>query len=286
MPTCTVLAVWRPIDRRRSGRPFCRSPSAWSFYGSFTNHVMEALRGQVQELHSIVGELDEHQLAAASACQGWSVSDVLLHLSQTNELAATSARGQLAAGEWAPADRQVRTDIDDIAGGAVERDRGATGTAVRARWLNSADDMIAALEACGPATRVQWVAGGMAARTLATTRIAETWIHTGDVCAGLGVEQPRSDRIWHIARLVHRTLPYAFLRAGRHAEGKVCFEVTSPTHETVVWRFGDGDAETVIRGSALDLCRVAGQRATPTDTSLKGAGPDADSVLALMRTFA
>ena len=56
--------------------------------------------------------------------------------------------------------------------------------------------MVDALEACDPATRVVWVAGDIAPRTLATTRSAETWIHTGDVCEGLGIEQSKSDRIW------------------------------------------------------------------------------------------
>jgi uncharacterized protein (TIGR03083 family) len=125
-------------------------------------------------------------------------------------------------------DSPVRIDVNDIAADAVERERGASGNEILARWVKSADDMVDTLEACDPAARVLWVAGDMAPRTLATTRLAETWIHTGDVCIGLRIGQPKSDRIWHIARLVHRTLPYSFLRAGCEPTGGVRFNTRPP----------------------------------------------------------
>jgi uncharacterized protein (TIGR03084 family) len=252
------------------------------------NDIMDALREQDRELLSMVTGLAEDQFALPSACEGWSVSDVLLHLAQTNEMATASASGQLAgaAGGRANSDSQVVTDVEDNVDGAVERERGATGNEVLARWVKSIDDMVDALEACDPSARVQWVAGDMAPRTLATTRLAETWIHTGDVCRGLGIEQPKSDRIWHVARLVHRTLPYSFLRAACEPTGAVRFELTSPTDEQAVWCFGEDNAETVITGPAVDLCHVAGQRANAKETSLRGTGTDAATVLRIMRTFA
>jgi uncharacterized protein (TIGR03084 family) len=260
----------------------------FGLYAAGMNDVIEALLEQDQELLSMVTELTEDQLALPSACTGWSVADVLLHLAQTNEMAAASARGQLAgvAGGRADSDSPVRADVEDIVGDAVERERGASGQDILARWVTSADDMVDALEACDPAARVLWVVGDMAPRTLATTRLAETWIHTGDVCIGLGIGQPQSDRIWHIARLVHRTLPYSFLRAGCEPTGEVRFELTSPIDERAVWYFGEDNAETVITGAAVDLCHVAGQRANAKETSLHGAGPDAATVLRIMRTFA
>ena len=197
------------------------------------NDIMDDLREQQEELLSMVEGLAEDQLALPSACEGWSVSDVLLHLAQTNEMATASASGLLAgaADGWANSDSRVVTDVEDNVAGAVERERGASGTEILARWVKSAGDMVDALEACDPTARVRWVAGDMAPRTLATTRLAETWIHTGDVCIGLGIEQPKSDRIWHIARLAHRTLPYSFLRAGCEPTGEVRFNLTSPTDE-------------------------------------------------------
>jgi hypothetical protein len=41
-----------------------------------------------------------------------------------------------------------------------------------------------------------------------------------------------------------------------------------------------------VRGPATDLCAVAGQRMAAADTALRAEGPDAESVLRLVRTFA
>ena len=41
-----------------------------------------------------------------------------------------------------------------------------------------------------------------------------------------------------------------------------------------------------MRGDAVDLCLVAGQRADAADTGLVAEGPDGAEVLALVRTFA
>jgi uncharacterized protein (TIGR03084 family) len=128
------------------------------------------------------------------------------------------------------------------------------------------------------------VAGQLAARTLGTTRLAETWIHTGDVAAGLGVSLEPADRLWHVARLAWRTIPYAFDRAGREQPGAVRFDLVAPSG--AAWRFGDDDAPTVIAGPGADLCRVASRRVTPEHTALQAEGPDADAVLALVRTWA
>ena len=79
-------------------------------------------------------------------------------------------------------------------------------------------------------------------------------------------------------------MPYALDQAGLTASGPVAFVLHAPDGST--WTFGDAAEATTITGTALDLCTVAGQRATAAGTSLRGDGPDADDVLRLMRTFA
>ena len=134
-------------------------------------------------------------------------------------------------------------------------------------------------------TRVTWVAGELSARSLATTRLAETWIHTGDVAGALGVSLVPGDRLRQIARLAWRTLPYAFATADLTMSGPVEFRLVAPGGES--WDFvPDEPAVTSISGSAVELCDVAARRADPSSTSLHGHGPDADSVLALVRTYA
>jgi hypothetical protein len=65
----------------------------------------------------------------------------------------------------------------------------------------------------------------------------------------------------------------------------VGFDLTAPSG--AVWEFGlDVEPPTVVRGPAADLCRVAGRRVEARDTALDAVGPDAEAVLALVRTYA
>jgi uncharacterized protein (TIGR03084 family) len=242
------------------------------------NEIVAALSEQLDELRDLLVDAD---LSRPSACDGWSIGDVVLHLAHTNELAIMSAEGTLAPVAAVPA----AGAIDDGADAAVARERGSvSGDALVARWQASADRMRAALLACDPSARLQWVAGTLAARTLATTRLAESWIHTGDIAFGLGVTLAPAARLTHIARLAWRTIPYAFEREGLAAPGPVAFRLEGVGGER--WWFGDDDAPTVISGDGVELCHVASRRVPPSATSLVGEGPDAEHVLAVVRTWA
>jgi uncharacterized protein (TIGR03084 family) len=248
--------------------------------------VVAALTAQQDELTRIVSPLDEAGWRHPSRCAGWSVSDVVLHLAQTNEMAIASLQDRFdeVVGAFT-AGAEPAASVDAGADLLVARERGEPGPAVRARWQASADGLRAALGEADPGRRVTWVAGPLSVATLATTRLAETWLHTGDVGVPLGHEPVVDDRLWHIARLAWRTLPYAFGQAGYEPAGPVAFALAAPEGET--WHFtGDDAALTTITGPAVDLCNVAGQRARAADTELGGEGPDVAAVLDLVRTFA
>ena len=250
------------------------------------DEILEALAEQHAELYRLVADLDEAQWQRPSRCEGWSVADVVLHLSQTDELAIGSASGQfsealgtLAHGIGPPG------NVDDGADLMVARDRGQPGSAVLQRWKTGSDHLRALLGATDPHARVVWVAGELSARTLATTRLAECWIHTGDVAEALDVVLVPGDRLRHIARLAWRTLPYAFARSGRELTGPVAFELVSPNGDA--WRFvPDEPPLTTVAGPGVDLCLVAARRVDPAATALVADGPDAEAVLELVRTYA
>lgn len=220
-----------------------------------------------------------------SACAGWSVRDVVLHLAQSDELAVAALAGaypaavaRLTAG-LAPA-----ASVDDAAAAMVGADSSGWPE-VKRRWAQTAAELRSGAARSEPSARVTWVTGTLSVRTLLATRLAETWIHGGDVAAALGEPPTASDRLRLVARLAWRTLPYAFSSAGAALHGPVAFELTGP--DGTSWSFaGDEPAATTVSGPAADLCSVAARRLDPGRSALTADGPDGEAVLRLVRTYA
>ncbi|HEY5014061.1 MAG TPA: maleylpyruvate isomerase family mycothiol-dependent enzyme [Acidimicrobiia bacterium] len=249
--------------------------------------IIDDLAAQHAELRSLVEACTESDWSRPTPCEGWDVADVLLHLVQTDELAVASARGDLdrfRSGFLGTRDETSLT-VDAAAAAQVEVERAIGGAAIAARWERSSANLLAELRAGDPHRRVTWVAGQLSLQTLATTRLAESWIHTGDIAAALGVELAPTNRLRHVTRLAWRTLPYAFAQAGLALSGPVALDLVGPDGDR--WHFApDEPALTTIRGRASEFCALAARRLTPAHTSLVGEGPDAAAVLQLVRTYA
>jgi uncharacterized protein (TIGR03084 family) len=248
--------------------------------------IVADLGAQHGELDGLLSDLDEDAWSAPTRCPGWSVADVVLHLAQTDELALASAEGRLAGADGARmlTGAERGQTVDEAVAAAVAGERGGPTAELLARWRTSAAAVRTALAGCDPSLRVTWVNGQFSARTLAVTRLAESWIHTGDVADALGADTTPDDRLRHIARLAWRTLPYAFGLAGASLAGPVAVVLDAPGGGR--WSFGDDTAVTTVRGNAVEFCLVAGRRLDPAGTSLVAEGPDAAAVLDLVRTYA
>jgi uncharacterized protein (TIGR03084 family) len=249
--------------------------------------VLDALAAQQRELGALLdGCSEDDWQRPAPSCPGWTLADVVLHLAQTNEGAIASAEGRFPESAMTIGAGGGRAStVDETADQMVAEERDVPVAELHARWQSSVDTLGDVLARTDPHLRVNWVAGQLSARTLTTTRLAETWIHTADVAEALGVTLAPADRLRHVARLAWRTLPYAFDREGRALHGPVAFELTGPNGEA--WDFQPEDTpKTVVRGDGVELCLVAARRRDPADTNLRGEGPDADAVLELVRTYA
>ncbi|HEX3604782.1 MAG TPA: maleylpyruvate isomerase family mycothiol-dependent enzyme [Candidatus Dormibacteraeota bacterium] len=252
------------------------------------DRVVAALAGQQDELTTLLAGLDGAGWSTPTPrCPGWDVADVVLHMVQSHEMAIASATGsgfagvvaRLTAGAWPAA------TVDASVALMVANGRGLPPAELLDRWTSGAARLVELLDGMNLSTRVQWVTGELSARSMATTRLAEVWIHSGDIADAVGVRLPPTESLREIARLAWRTLPYAFARAGRTLTGPVAFRLTSPGGDA--WDFvPDEPATTTITGPATDLCAVAAQRAGAAATSLRGEGPDAQAVLELVRTYA
>ncbi len=165
------------------------------------DEIISVLARQHGELGGILASFVERDWTRPTRCEGWTTSDVVLHLAQTDELARASAEVRYAeASAEAGAGLPPTESVDDLVELMVARERGQPGSDVRDRWEGGAGQLRDALAECDPRQRVPWIAGTLSARTLATTRLAETWIHTGDVAAAVDVELELDDRL-----LAHRT---------------------------------------------------------------------------------
>jgi uncharacterized protein (TIGR03084 family) len=73
----------------------------------------------------------------------------------------------------------------------------------------------------------------------------------------------------HVADLGVRTRGFAYAARGRTVPDiAVRVELEGPDGST--WAWGDEQAADLVRGSALEFCRVVTQRRHPDDTSLEG----------------
>ena len=121
--------------------------------------VVAALAEQQQELDALVIGLDEDGWARPSACEGWSVSDVVLHLAQTNEMAIGSARDDYEAtlNGLVEGVQPHAGNVDDGAGLLVAAERGDPPSAVHDRWARSCERPAA--PPCSPGRRATGCSG-------------------------------------------------------------------------------------------------------------------------------
>ncbi|MGH2731159.1 MAG: maleylpyruvate isomerase family mycothiol-dependent enzyme [Actinomycetota bacterium] len=243
--------------------------------------AFDALRDEQEALEAMLDSLDDAAWGSPSLCPGWSVADVVLHLGQTEEAVVASADGATQA---IPAPEGV-TGMDELVEHWVSAERGSSSSAILDRWKAARRKALEALLSADPEKPMAWAAAPLKPRTLATTRLSEHWIHANDIAQPLQLTYPDTDRLWHIAWLAHKTVPYAFLRAGRENPPSVRLELTSPGGER--WDFGPEDADCIIGGPASQFCRVAGRRLTADEADrLQTSGDGANGVLELVRTYA
>ncbi|MWA06533.1 maleylpyruvate isomerase family mycothiol-dependent enzyme [Actinomadura sp. LD22] len=242
--------------------------------------VLDDLAAEYRQLDAVLAALSPEQWSAPSGAEGWTVSDVVLHLAQSEEAVGTPATAGDGDGAFLPS---TATTVDAAMADRVAAERGAPADSVLARWRKAAFATPGTLRSFPPGTRLTWVRTSLSPRTLATTRLAEHWAHAQDITVPLGIDYPDTDRLHHIAWLAHRTLPYAFSVAGRPDAAVHC-DLTAP--DGTRWTFGDPGAPNRITGPAADFCRVGARRLTPEQTVLRAEGPDAAEALRLVRNYA
>jgi uncharacterized protein (TIGR03084 family) len=248
--------------------------------------IFDDLTAEQDRLEAVLEGLDDAQWVAPSAAKGWTVTDTVLHLAQSEEavLATIAGAGPLPRSGPGPA-------VDEAMERLVQAERAAPPEVFQ-RWRTARRAAVKALREADPARHLEWADWPLRPATLATTRLAEHWAHALDITGPLNIAYPDGPRLKHVAWLAHRTLPYAFGLVGEPAQPVFC-QLTAPGGTapggTGIWQFGPPAAESVITGPAGVFCRVAAQRIAPADAARRGlqaSGPHATAALSVLRTYA
>ncbi|GGQ08596.1 TIGR03084 family metal-binding protein [Streptomyces mutabilis] len=244
--------------------------------------VIDDLREESEELDALVARLSPEEWRFATPAPGWTIAHQIAHLAWTDRAALVAVTdedgfGALVEQALAAPDRYV----DD---GAEEGARLEPATLL-ATWRDGRAALDKALRASSPGARFPWYGPPMAAASMATARLMETWAHGLDVADTLGVTRPPTARLRHIARIGVRARDFAHAAHGLTPPAEQFrVELTGPGGD--LWTYGPEDAPQRVTGPALDFCLLATQRAHRADLALTAEGPDADRWLDIAQAFA
>ncbi|ANB07004.1 wyosine base formation domain-containing protein [Streptomyces ambofaciens] len=245
--------------------------------------VIDDLREESEELDALVARLSPEEWRLATPAPRWTIAHQIAHLTWTDRaalLAVTDEKGFAGLVEQALAapDRYVDDGADE---GARQ-----PPAELLATWREGRAALGEALRDSAPGARFPWYGPPMAAASMATARLMETWAHGLDVADALGVTRPPTGRLRHIARIGVRARDFAHAAHGLTPPAEPFrVELTAPGGGDL-WTYGPEDARQRVTGPALDFCLLATQRAHRADLALRAEGPDADRWLDIAQAFA
>lgn len=209
--------------------------------------------------------------------KGWTIRDTISHLADYEEMAASVIAGSANLEKY-----QSSPDLDEVRQEAVKKGRKMRPQDVIEWWRGGRAKVVEPLSHMTSSDRVEWLAGSMSAKTLATVRLMETWAHGLDIYAAMKVEVEDTPRIRHVCWLGWKALPYNF-KAANEDYTPVRVEVIGPGYAK--WVYGPEDAENVIKGSAADFARLAVDRMDRSKSRLKIKGDAAEIAVKVVRAY-
>lgn len=220
-------------------------------------------------------------LSLNTPAAGWTVGDTIAHLWFFDREATTALVDPEA---FAAVLKQAIDDPD----GYMARTLGegqALGDELPQVWRRTRADLLAALRAADPQTKVPWFGPPMSPASFATARLMEYWAHGQDVADAVDQQRTPTDRLRNICHLGVRTRSFSYaVRGLTPPDTDVYVALTGPSSDT--WTWGDDNATDRVTGTALDFCLVVTQRRHVTDTGLTVTGPAANEWMSIAQAFA
>ena len=221
------------------------------------------------------------ELGLQTPAEGWTVGDTIAHLWFFDREATTAL---VDAEAFAAILKEAVENPDGYMARTLGEGR-VLGDELPAVWRETRADLLAALRAADPASKVPWFGPPMSPASFATARLMEYWAHGQDVADAVGVTRTPTDRLRNICHLGVRTRGFSYaVRGQTPPDADVFVSLTGPNGDN--WTWGDPAATDRVEGTALDFCLVVTQRRHVDDTDLSVTGDAATEWMAIAQAFA
>ena len=235
------------------------------------DQICDDLDAETAALSAVVSDLTEEQWRAPTVAEGWDSHETVLHLASTDwicHLALTDStsfvatRGRVWKGD---------VSVHELVGPEVQT---MSGRDLWEWFLKGRAAMIDALQEVDPKDRVTWLGPDIGARSLATSRLLETWTHSHDLADSFGRHYPQTDRLRHIAHIGVVTREFSYVNRGLSPPTEpIRVELTSPSGERWVW--GAEDATNSVTSTAYEFCKVITRRIPLSESAVETEGAPA-----------
>ena len=232
------------------------------------DQICDDIAAETRALSSVVEDLTEDQWRAPTVAEGWDSHETILHLGATdwicyltlvNPKLFVDIRTQLSKGE---------TSVHKAVGPHV---RGLQGSELWEWFLTGRSEMLRALGDTDPKARITWLGPDIGARSLATSRLLETWTHSHDLADSFGIQYPRTNRLRHIAHIGVVTREFSYVNQGlTPPKEPVRVELVSPNGDQ--WSWGPDDATNKVSANAYEFCKVITRRIPVAESAVETHG--------------
>lgn len=241
----------------------------------------EDFREESRALHALLAPLDADRLDAPTQFKGWSINDVIQHLTVWNQMARLQIEDESTLDRHFHTLLEMEADLRKFETAFLEDLRGLE---LLASWQDGFEATADTFITADPRQRLKWVGPTMSARSSITARLMETWAHGQEIYDELGVERQNTDRIRGIVVLGVNTYRWTYMARGTQPPGDMPrLELTAPSGD--IWTFGDSESDR-ISGRAEEFCQVVTQTRNIADTSLSVEGEVATDWMVKAQCFA
>jgi uncharacterized protein (TIGR03083 family) len=264
-----VAGAPRPLlrDRVLAAATAARAPGRPAG-GVIALSPIEAFRATVDELDGLVDELTDADSTRPSI-EGWNVAGLLGHLTAIEDHFG-------AVLGWWPETGPVEDELDHLEM-TIPAARAAQaqpfGTTVAA-WREVVGRVLARIDSLAPrlTERVFFHGFDFSIRSLVIARTFEVWTHTEDICRAVGRAPFELDpaRLRMMCDAAVGALPLGMLLTGGDPQGRTArIVLEGPGGGTWVQALElgaeAGEPSTTVIADAIDFCRVAAKRRSPSD---------------------